>query len=420
MIKLTDWLNKWYQLTPIKIWYRTLIVLYPLSLFGTYFNLLAQSWWNPNGYLYQITHAQLWLNNEVGTALMQLTSWLAQLIDGGLGALGGIVSAYFWARHYQRDPWMTVGTMTLISLGGLMQFKPTGAVLQWPLAGLSYLLMWLLLAWGVSWLLARFGRIEPASNGYHDQIQQRLQVSCWALIIGIGLLVGVHMAIAIISANGGFEWWQAWLKALLTESNNWLSDLGLVALAAILQWLGLADSNNSLLMPNLQQWQANLVASITHQNLPYPLTSAGIYNAYMALGGSGAWLALLIAISLVTPNLATRGVLKWNLVPVLFNQPAPLMLGLPILFNPLWLGGMLVIPLINFIIASGLILVGWLATPAFTTPDATPTIINALIMTNGDWKSWVILIGLLVLDVGLYLPLVRYAQDQSITTKWEV
>ncbi len=413
-------LKQWYQLPPIRNWYQTMIVLYPLSLFGTYFNILAKAWWSPNGYLYQVTNAQQWLSPQWSEHLGQLTNWLSQMLSGGIGVLGGVISAYFWARYFQRDVWLMVGGMTLISVGGLCQFKPTGAALQWPLAGLPYLLMWLLLAWGVSWLLARFGRIEDEATNYHEQIQQRVQASFWPLGIGIVVMLGFHLVIDTLSTIGGFEWWQAWLQNLLTESRHWGNDLGLVVLYAGLQWLGLADANNCLLMPNNQQWQANLVATLTHQSLPYPLTSAGIYNAYVALGGSGAWLALLIAISLVTPRIATQRILKWNLIPVLFNQPAPLMLGLPILFNPLWLGGMIVVSLMNFMITSGLIMLGWLATPVFTTPDLTPTILNTLIMTNGDWRSWLVVVGLLILDVGLYLPLVRYAQSLGTSVELKV
>lgn len=164
---------------------------------------------------------------------------------------------------------------------------------------------------------------------------------------------------------------------------------------------------NSLYMPALE---AN--ASAVQQGLAAPNAITRVFfDTYVHLGGSGATLALILAIFIVSRKRREyREVAKLSTPLGLFQINESVMFGLPLVLNPLMF--------IPFIITPGILtFTAWLATytglipPTYIAiPWITPVGIGAFLATGGNlWAGLVAIINFLIATV-IYLPFVMLAE----------
>lgn len=86
-----------------------------------------------------------------------------------------------------------------------------------------------------------------------------------------------------------------------------------------------------------------------------------------------------------------------------------MMLGIPVLFNPVFVIPFILAPVVNMLIAALFMVLKWIPIPAYPVPAGTPGPLIAFIGTNGNWMSLALGTALIVLDVVIYLPFVRIA-----------
>ena len=109
---------------------------------------------------------------------------------------------------------------------------------------------------------------------------------------------------------------------------------------------------NSPTFTDAPSW-ANLMHALktgSAWNAPFKYTDTTIFHSFANFGGSGCVLALIIAILLVSHEHRYRSVSKWSLFPAIFNNHYSMMLGIPILYNPIFFIPFVVAPLINMLI----------------------------------------------------------------------
>jgi PTS system cellobiose-specific IIC component len=96
--------------------------------------------------------------------------------------------------------------------------------------------------------------------------------------------------------------------------------------------------------------------------------------------------------------------------PGLFNINEPIIFGLPIVLNPIWLVPFICTPIILTII-SYLAVQTHLVFPIVSTiPWVTPPIIGGYLATGGHWSGAVLAAVNLVISVIIYLPFVVAAE----------
>lgn len=155
---------------------------------------------------------------------------------------------------------------------------------------------------------------------------------------------------------------------------------------------------------------------------PFPITWQSINDAFAAPGGSGATLGLIIAIFLVARKDKTQmSIAKLAFAPSLFNVNEPLLLGLPIVMNPVY-----AIPFIAAPVTGNII--GYLCTVVFkiippVTLDVGWTTPGFLIpfLGSGGRSVLSLLIGILCVVVStlIYLPFVHAAAQINKKTNAE-
>ena len=106
----------------------------------------------------------------------------------------------------------------------------------------------------------------------------------------------------------------------------------------------------------------------------------------------------------------------WSTLPAIFNANLPLMLGIPIIFNPIFIIPILVTPLLNMFLGSVTIGLGLLPPLVYPVPAGTPGLLTPLIASGGNWLGILITIVLLVIDVLIYIPFVKIAER----VEWQV
>jgi len=88
-------------------------------------------------------------------------------------------------------------------------------------------------------------------------------------------------------------------------------------------------------------------------------------------------------------------------------------LGIPVLFNPVFLIPFIFVPFINMLIASIFIVLHLIPIAAYPVPAGTPGPLIAFIGTNGNWLTLILGAILITIDVFIYLPFVKWSDRIS-------
>ncbi|MDR2509052.1 MAG: PTS transporter subunit EIIC [Spirochaetaceae bacterium] len=131
------------------------------------------------------------------------------------------------------------------------------------------------------------------------------------------------------------------------------------------------------------------------------------WNTYCTIGGSGCTLGLLIAIFIASKKEDARAIGKLSLVPAFFGINEPLIFGLPIVLNP-----MFVIPFVLAPAASAAI--GYISTAAgiagpamYMVPWTTPFLVNGFLSTGGNIGTVITQLVCIAVTTLIYLPFVK-------------
>lgn len=160
--------------------------------------------------------------------------------------------------------------------------------------------------------------------------------------------------------------------------------------------------------PLLQSIQENMDAFSAGKEIPNIITEL-FTNAFGLIGGGGCILPLVIAILWVSKRQEQRQIAKFGLTTCLFNITEPVMFGLPVVMNPIYMIPCALIPSINLVIAYVATSVGLIEKTVAAAPWITPPVIQSFIATGGDVKAAILTVLLIILDVFLFVPFVLAA-----------
>lgn len=157
--------------------------------------------------------------------------------------------------------------------------------------------------------------------------------------------------------------------------------------------------------PLLQSIQENMTAFSAGKPIPNIITEP-FTNAFGLIGGGGCILPLVIAILWVSKRKDQRQVAKLGLTTCFFNITEPVMFGLPVVMNPIYMIPCAIVPSINLVIAYFATSLGLIGKTVAAAPWITPPVIQSFIATGGDYMAALLTIALIVLDVFIFLPFV--------------
>lgn len=154
--------------------------------------------------------------------------------------------------------------------------------------------------------------------------------------------------------------------------------------------------------------QENIVALQAGKEIPNIVTKPFL-DVFVNVGGVGFTIALVIAILIASKREDYTSVTKIASAPACFNINEPLMFGLPVVLNPLFILPLIIVPVVTLVIAYLATAAGLVSKTIVMVPWTTPPVLSAFLATGGDWRAAVLSIILIVIAVAIYLPFVLAA-----------
>lgn len=197
-------------------------------------------------------------------------------------------------------------------------------------------------------------------------------------------------------------------KPLLGLSQGYFAVFIIVLLVHVLWFFGLHGTN--IMGPVLQSIYGVAMVENTNayqlgETVPYKWV-AGSFEAFVWPGGAGVTLMLLIAILLFSKRADYKTVGKLGIGPGLFNINEPVMFGLPIVLNPLFILPFIVAPLVTATIAYFATTLGLVAPVVVNVIWVMPTILSGFLATGGDWRAIILTIINLAVALLIWAPFI--------------
>ncbi|MCP0886809.1 PTS transporter subunit EIIC [Ligilactobacillus sp. WILCCON 0076] len=394
---------------------RTLVMLFPFVLLGSIAQIFQVTVFSKNGFVNSLCNLSNWLPhfNKYRIFFGNFTS----LTLGIVSMLAAYQAAQYTARYFHRDNQMAglTGLITFLLLCiKPLNFMSNGISLNWILLGSNGLLLGLIIGYITGWMFRLLERPLFKQAMRTDDILDRAFFALPAIFGMILLGLIVSMGINFLQRSGVISNIVVSFETFSENQNVIWYVLLLGVLTTVLAWMGLAGPYATVgAMYTDQNYTDNLNYALSHKsawNVPHQFTATTLYQGFGSFGGVGATLALIIAITLVSHGSGYLRVARWSLLPAFFNNNSPIMIGVPLLFNPMYIIPFILAPLVNMIIAAGAIAIHIMPPLVYPVPDGTPGMLVAFIGTNGNIMALIVGIILLGIDVLLYLPFVKLAE----------
>lgn len=141
----------------------------------------------------------------------------------------------------------------------------------------------------------------------------------------------------------------------------------------------------------------------------------GSFDVFAWVGGTGATLGLIIAILLFSKRSDYRTIAKVALAPGIFNINEPIIFGLPVVLNPVYMIPFVLAPLANVIVSYGATALGLVNRVQVAVPSIMPPIIGPFLACNYDWRAIILSIINIIIAVLIWMPFV-FAADKIADT----
>ncbi len=159
------------------------------------------------------------------------------------------------------------------------------------------------------------------------------------------------------------------------------------------------------LLVDLGTKNTNLYAQNVTDLSQYHVFAGRFLDAFVFLGGSGATLGLLIAMFLAARK-RKKQMIALGLPPGIFQINEPILFGLPVVLNPMWVIPFMITPFVLTIISYLSVSTGLVHPIVADIPWVTPAIVGGWLATGGH-LSGAILAGVnLIISIAIYFPFV--------------
>ncbi|MCR1950087.1 PTS transporter subunit EIIC [Clostridium sp. DSM 100503] len=205
-------------------------------------------------------------------------------------------------------------------------------------------------------------------------------------------------------------------KPLMGLANSLPVLLVLILIQQLLWFFGLHGSNilapviNSIFLALTAENMAAIAAGNTEG---INIINSQLLDSYVNLGGSGLTAALMIAMIIKSKSAINKSIRNVATGPAFFNINEPVIFGLPIVLNPIYIIPFILAPIASAIIAYVLSKVGFVAPASAVVPWTCPPVISAFLAT-GQWQGAVVALINIAVSVLIYLPFVAYADKKNL------
>lgn len=156
----------------------------------------------------------------------------------------------------------------------------------------------------------------------------------------------------------------------------------------------------------------NMAALAAGQAIPNIVTKPFL-DCFVNMGGVGTCIGLIIALLIFSKKKSDKTISKLGFAPGCFNINEPIMYGLPVVLNPIYIIPLIIVPVVNLVIAYMATSMEFVARTTVMVPWTTPPILSGFLATNGDWRAAVLSIILIVVAIVIYMPFIIVANKMQ-------
>lgn len=165
-------------------------------------------------------------------------------------------------------------------------------------------------------------------------------------------------------------------------------------------WLSLMDQNR--------------IAFQAGQDVPNTIT-AQFFDLWIYTGGSGATLALVVAMLLFARSQQLKSLGRLSIAPGIFNINEMVTFGMPIVLNPLLLIPFILVPVVMTFVSYFAMEWGLVARPSgAAVPWTTPILFSGYLGSGGKISGVVLQIVNFILAFLIYLPFLKMWDKQKV------
>ncbi|MHA3065128.1 PTS transporter subunit EIIC [Lacticaseibacillus saniviri] len=402
---------------------QTLAIIFPFILLGNFVQALNLSVFMPTGFFAQIYHLDRVIPayNEISRVLM--------LIEAGTINVLAVATVYFAAKFMARTYLKDDNLAGLTGVTSFLMFNVnfTQGTNQdfFLFQNFGYRGMFFAFWLGVliGWLF-KFSK-SPDQTGPSQfmsisELTEHSLRNMWLIFAIILVSLAISFGINFISPQGIIGLAYIGFRIPVGGLSGHVSiRLALVTmLNTIMWWAGIEGPLNALnQFGSSPTATANLNYALEHHDLyhvPNPITINTVYYPFANFGGVGMLLALIIATLLIAKTKSARKIAGLSLFPSLVNIANPMLVGYPVIMNPILLLPFAIIPLVTQAIAWTFIRLHLMPPVVYTVPSTTPGPLIAFLGTNGNWVAFFVSALCLVVAVLIYLPFVWLSQTVNL------
>lgn len=408
-----------------QIFQRTLTMLMPIAVLGSFFQMLRDVVFAPASLIYNIANFDVIMSDRIWSIGSNICFGMVRVTLG----VFGIYAAYFTARYtaeiYHKDAVMS-GTTSVIVILFCAYFASLNngsrSVFFSGVLDSNGVLIALIIGYLVGqifhFLAPDYHYIEHKSvvdlrRRALKSIKPLLAVTVFGLLLGMTIYL---LKFKMLNSDSFKS-----LVVQLQSSNNILEIVGIDFVCNILSWLGINYPSASLTnITNSGALNANLNYALRHGsswNVPYRFLGSSLIQSYGSMMGV-CFALMLLALWLKRRSYHTK-VAELNLLPVTFNINIGFAVSWPLLLNPLFLPVLALLPVINVLLAAGAIALHLIPAPAYPVLTGTPELLIPFFSSNGNWFCLIFSFFLLLVDICLLIPILKISQKIALLTESE-
>lgn len=408
---------------------------FPLTMGGSMVILINYVLLDPSGFIAKLLHLGDLIPN-----LAQYQAILSSVVNGTNNILSILIAflvAYQLAQEMGGDK-VLCGITSLsaffILYPAAQKFagKNAGTGLTTTYFGAQGLFVGLLVGLLTAELLIRLGKNEKLRIKMPEMVPPAVAQS-FNLLIPMMLvlaIIGVLNYLFLMITPEGIQ--VVIYNAIQSPLTSLGSSMGTIIVFVIVQqllWIiGIHGPNTLNALRSVifaEQGNANLAYVAVHGSAwgaPFPVNWVSINDAFGNGGGSGATLGLIISMFIVgRKNKGEFSICKMSLAPGLFNINEPIMFGLPIVMNPMYVIPFILAPIVCDLIGYFCVCIIKIIPPiAYTVAWTTPGFLTPFLGSGAD-NIMALVIGILCLVVStlIYLPFVAASTRAAIKKEAE-
>lgn len=415
--RITNIILRIRRLSIFRIFQRTLVMLMPIAVIGAYFQLIKDAVFSPDSFIYNIFNFDMTMSDHIWYAGAFVSRGMVRVTFGLFGIYAAYFTARYTARLYHKDSTMAGMTAVIVIMfcayaNNLANNTSDHSPFSSSVLKINALLLALLIGYGVGQIFHWLGKEHQPIDFEHTA---RIRKRAWNAFIPTLFAIVCGVVLGIIIYEFQIKFLNAGtFKGLVTRiqaSNNVFEIVLLTIPVFLLSWIGIGYPLSSLsATSNSISAAANLNFALKHGsawNVPYKYLGSSLFYPYAVMGGASIVLAMIVIILITRRNKENENIAKVNLLPAAFGSTWGMMVGMPIILNPLLLPAIVIIPIINILLAASAITCHLIQPCVYPVLSGTPGILVSFFGSNGNWANLLFSIILFVLDVVMFLPTMK-------------